>query len=221
MSGPNPYELSRQPLLLVISGPSGVGKNSVATALLSREAGLRRVVTATDRPPRPHETDGVDYHFISTTEFEGMIVRQELVEWARVYEQYKGIPKWELEQALTSDHDVLVLVDIQGARAVRDLIPQAITIFIASASEQELTQRLLERGGDTLTQIEARIRTVREEVSHLEEFDYLIMNIHGRLDAAVDQVQAILTAERCRIGRPTRAAAWSSTEATAEEGQNQ
>jgi guanylate kinase len=205
LSGPSPYGLSRQPLLVVISGPSGVGKNSVASALLGREAGLRRVVTATDRPRRPNETDGADYHFVSTTAFEGMIERQELVEWAKVYEQYKGIPKWELEGALTSGRDVLVLVDIQGAMALRKLMPEAISIFVAAASEQELTQRLLDRGADTHTQTEARIRTAEEEMSHLKEFDYLVMNYDGRLDAAVDQVQAILTAERCRIRRPTKA----------------
>jgi guanylate kinase len=162
------------------------------------------VVTATDRPRRPSETDGADYHFLSTAEFERLIAQEELVEWAVVYGQHKGIPKWELERALESGQDVLVLVDIQGAVAVRESMPQAISIFVAASSEAELIQRLRQRGGDTERQVEARISTAREEMAHLEELDYLVINHQGRLDDAVEQVESILTAERCRIGRTAR-----------------
>ncbi len=196
----NPQNSPSQPLLLVMSGPSGVGKNSLAHALLRRHpTTLRRVVTATDRPRRPSETQGVDYHFLSTAEFERLIEEEELIEWAVVYGQYKGIPEWALEQALESGQDVLVLVDIQGAAAVRDFMPQAISVFVAPPSEAELVRRLRKRGGDTERQVEARISTAREEMCHLEEFDYLVINYEGRLDQAVEQIEAILTAERCRI----------------------
>jgi len=141
----------------------------------------------------------VDYHFLSTAEFERLIAEEELVEWAVVYGQYKGIPKRELERALESGQDVLVLVDIQGAAAVKKFMPQAISVFLAPPSEAELVRRLRERGGDTERQVEARISTAREEMSHLEEFDYLVINHQGRLDEAVGQVEAILTAERCRV----------------------
>ncbi|MBM3301343.1 MAG: guanylate kinase, partial [Deltaproteobacteria bacterium] len=182
-------------------GPSGAGKNSLAVALLKGDPGLHRVVTATDRPRRPHETDGLDYHFLSREEFERLIAREELVEWATVYGQHKGIPKWELERALESGQDVLVLVDVQGAAAIRRLMPQAVSIFVAAPSEGEMIRRLSQRGGDTPQQVVARIATARQEMSHLEEFDYLVINHRGRLDEAVEQVEAILMAERCRIKR--------------------
>jgi len=201
MNCSNPSDFRPQPLLVVISGPSGVGKDSLATALLERDPTLRRVVTATDRPCRPNERDGLDYHFVSTAEFKRLIAQGELVEWAVVYGQYKGIPRWELERALESGQDVVVRVDVQGAAAIRRLMPQAILIFVAAPSEAEMIRRLRERGGDTEEQVEARIATAREEMSHLEEFDYLVINHQGRLDEVVEQVQAILTAERCRIRR--------------------
>jgi len=197
----NPSDFRPQPLLVVISGPSGVGKDSLVTALLGQDPTLRRVVTATDRPRRPNERDGVDYHFFSTADFERLIAQGELVEWAMVYGQYKGIPKCELEQALENGQDVVVRVDVQGAAAIRHLMPQAILIFVAAPSEAEMIRRLRERGGDTEEQVEARISTARQEMSHLEEFDYLVINHQGRLDEAVEQTQAILIAERCRIRR--------------------
>jgi len=192
-------DLRPQPLLVVISGHSGAGKDSLVTALLEREPTLRRVVTATDRPRRPNEVDGVDYHFVSTSEFKRMIAQGELIEWATVYGQYKGIPRWELEQALESGQDVVVRVDVQGAAAIRRLMPQAVLIFVAAPSEAEMIQRLRGRGGDTEEQVENRIATAREEMSHLKEFDYLVINRRGQLDEAVEQVRAILVAERCRI----------------------
>lgn len=197
----NPRDSQPRPLLVVISGPSGVGKDSLVATLLERDPALRRVVTATDRPRRPNERDGLDYHFVSRAEFEQMIAQGGLVEWAIVYGQYKGIPKWELERALESGQDVVVRVDIQGAAALRRLMPQAILIFVAAPSEAEMIRRLRERGGDTEEQVENRVATAREEMSHLEEFDYLVINRQGRLDEAVEQVQAILIAEHCRIKR--------------------
>jgi len=200
MTRPNSYGIQPQ-LLIVISGPSGVGKDSLVEALLRRNCALRRVVTTTDRPCRPGEVDGVDYHFVSTEEFERMIAQEEFIEWAKVYGQYKGIPQRELEQALESGQDVVVRVDVQGAATIRRLIPQAILLFVATSSEMEMVRRLRGRGGDSEEQVEARVSTAREEMACLEEFDYLIINRRGRLDEAVRQVEAILIAERCRIAR--------------------
>ena len=200
MNSSNSHDLQTQPLLVVISGPSGVGKDSLVAALLNRNPALHRVVTATDRPRRPDEVDGLDYHFISTGEFERLIAHEGLVEWARVYGQYKGIPKWELERALESGQDVVVRVDVQGAAAIHHFMPQAILIFVAAPSESELNRRLRKRGGDTEVQVDARIATAREEISRLKEFDYLIINHRGQLGEAVEQIEAILLAEHCRIG---------------------
>lgn len=199
MSPGSPYDFQFQPLLVVISGPSGVGKDSLVTALLQRDPSLRRVVTTTDRPPRPDETNGLDYHFVSTAEFERLIAQGQLVEWAVVYDQYKGITRGELERAVESGQDVVVRVDVQGAATIRRLMPQAILVFVAAPSEAEMIRRLRERGGDTEEQVEKRIVTAREEMSHGRDFDYLVINHQERLDEAVEQIQAILTAEHCRI----------------------
>jgi len=197
----NSYDFESQPLLVVISGPSGAGKDSLVKALLRRDSGLRRVVTTTDRPPRPDEREGLDYYFVSTAEFERLIAQRELVEWAIVYDQYKGITHWELGRALESGQDVVVRVDVQGAATIRALMPQAILIFLAPPSEAEMIRRLRERGGDSEEQVENRVGTAREEMSHLEEFEYVVINHQGQLDEAVEQIEAILVAERCRIGR--------------------
>jgi len=201
MDGAELYPVPSQPLLLVISGPSGVGKDSVVAALLARDPALRRVVTATDRPPRPDEADGLSYYFVSTADFERMIVQGELVEWARVYGQYKGVPRWELTRTLESGHDVVMRVDAQGAATIKRAIPQAILVFVAAPSEAELVRRLRGRGSDPEEQVAKRMATAQEEMSRLEEFDYLVINRSGCLDATVDQVQAILVAEHCRIRR--------------------
>jgi len=193
------HGIESQPLLVVISGPSGAGKDSLVRLLLKRDRGLRRVVTTTDRSPRADERDGVDYHFVSPAGFKHLIAQGELVEWAVVYGQYKGITRRELERAIASGEDMVVRVDVQGAATIRALMPQAILIFVTAPSEEEMIRRLRERSGDTIEQVENRIVTAREEMAHLRDFDYLVINHQGRLEEAVKQIQAILTAERCRI----------------------
>lgn len=188
-----------QPLLIVISGPSGVGKDTLIHRMKERHPELYFVVTATDRPPRPGEVDGQDYYFVSTEEFRRLIAEDELLEHAVVYGQYKGIPKQQVREALRSGRDVVMRLDVQGASTVRRLIPDAVLIFLTASSEQELEQRLRRRQGDTPAQIEQRIATAREELKRLPEFDYVVVNREGRLDEAVEDVLAIIRAEHCRV----------------------
>ena len=194
----DPFQREQPPLLIVISGPSGVGKDSVVQRMKERHSPFNFVVTATDRPPRPTEVHGRDYYFYSTAEFERMIASGELLEHACVYGQYKGIPKAHVRQALDSGEDVVMRLDVQGARTIKGLIPGAVTIFLTCESEEELIARLRERRTETEEDLQERLETTRQEMSCIPEFDYVVVNRRDELDTAVDDVAAIIRAEHCR-----------------------
>ncbi len=194
-----PYTFARQPLLIVISGPAGVGKDSLIQRMKKRDHPFHFVVTATDRAPRPGEVHGVDYFFLTTEEFLRMGREEELLEHAVVYGQYKGIPKQHVREALASGKDVVMRIDVQGAATIRRLTPEAVLIFLTASSEEELEQRLRARGDDSPEQLQKRIVTAREEMQRLPEFDYVVVNRDRELDRAVDDVLAIIKAEHCRV----------------------
>ena len=194
----NPYNLNSPPLLIVISGPAGVGKDSVIQRLKERGCALHFVVTATDRAPRPGEAHGVDYFFLPSAEFLRMKREQELLEHAVVYGQHKGVPKQQIREALASGKDVIMRVDVQGAATVRRLVPEALLIFLIATSEEELEERLRARGADAPHQLTKRLAAAREEMEQLSEFDYVVVNRDDELNGAVDDVIAIIQAEHCR-----------------------
>ncbi len=193
------YDFESEPLLVVISGPSGVGKDSLLQSVQERGFPFHFVVTVTDRPPRSNEVHGEDYFFVSTAEFEKMIEADELIEHAVVYGQYKGVPRQQVRKAIASGKDVIMRVDVQGAATIGEIAPEAVLIFLSACSEEELEERLRGRGGDTPKQIERRMATAREEMKRLPEFDYVVINRSGKLDSAVDDVLAIIRAEHCRV----------------------
>jgi guanylate kinase len=194
----NPYTFETHPLLIVLSGTPGAGKDSVIQCLKEREHPFHFVVTATDRPPRPGEVHGKDYFFLTTAEFAGLIEDDELLEHAIVYGQHKGVPKQQVREALASGKDVVMRIDVQGAATVRSLVPEAVLIFLTAPSEEELVQRLHQRGSDSPEQLEKRIATARKEMRRLSEFDYVVVNRDGELEQAADDVLAIVRAEHCR-----------------------
>ncbi|MEW6649753.1 MAG: guanylate kinase [Chloroflexota bacterium] len=189
----------RQPLIVVISGPSGVGKDTAIQALKKRRLNLHVVVTATDRKPRPEEVDGVDYHFVTTERFEEMIRNDELIEYARVYNDYKGIPRREVTGALESGKDVIFRVDVQGAARLRQIFPAAVMIFLLPASFEELQARLVARTSESPESLRKRIDTARQEMQRLPEFEYAVVNPNGCLERTIDQIVAILNAEHLRV----------------------
>lgn len=195
----NPYEPNIQPLLIVISGPSGVGKDSVVQCLQERGTPFHFVVTATSRTPRPNERDGVDYFFITEDEFTALIEQDELLEHALVYGQYKGIPKDQVRQAMNSGKDVVMRLDVQGAETIKNLFPDAVLIFLSAVSEQELIERLEARRTDTDLQIRKRIKTAKKEIDKARLFDYIVINADDQLDAAVDHILCIIQAEHSRV----------------------
>mgnify|MGYP001235016348 CR=1 FL=1 len=188
-----------QPLLVVISGPSGVGKDSVVRGLKERNLRMHFVVTATTRPRREEETQGVDYFFLSKDEFARMIEQDELIEYAIVYNDYKGIPKQQVRTALASGLDVVMRVDVQGATTIRKLAPEAVLVFLTTESEAALVRRLKARQTETAENLNLRIATARQELKRAAEFDYLIVNADGRLDETIDTVIAIIQAEHQRV----------------------
>jgi guanylate kinase len=190
-----------EPLLVVISGPSGVGKDSVIARMRERGHRFCFVVTMTDRPPRPGERDGVDYHFVSTEQFEALIANDGFFEHAQVYGQYKGVPKDAARRALASGIDVVLRLDVQGAATVRAKIPEALTVFLSPPSLQVLVSRLRRRSGDSQRQLQRRIETALGEMRCAEAFDFLVINREGCLDETIDKVVAIIQAEKCRTRR--------------------
>jgi guanylate kinase len=195
----DPYDFQCHPLLVVISGQSGVGKDSLLQGLKERDHPFHFVVTATDRPPRPGEVHGVDYFFLTTEEFLEMKRAGELLEHAIVYGQNKGIPKQQVREALDSGKDVIIRVDVQGAGTIRHMVPEAVLIFLVASSEEELKRRLRTRRCDSPEQLQERIVTAQAEIAQLPNFDYVVVNPDGELHRAVDSVMAIIRAEHCRV----------------------
>jgi guanylate kinase len=186
-------------LLVVVSGPSGVGKDSVIAR--ARELGCRLhfVPTVTSRAPRPGEVDGRDYHFVSDEQFQAMIAAGEFLEWALVYGDYKGNRRADVRAALDAGHNVVLRLDTQGARTIRRLVPPAILVFISAPSWEDLESRLRQRNTESAEALARRLRTAQAEMTTLPEFDYVIVNRWGELDAAAGQLKAIVEAEECRV----------------------
>src|SRR5512137_783226 len=163
-----------QPLLIVISGPSGVGKDTVIQRMIERNLPFHFVVTATTRSPRPNEVNGKDYFFYSNDQFAKMIKKGELLEHAIVYNDYKGIPKAQVRDALASGEDVVMRLDVQGAATIRNLYPDALLIFLSPQDEAEMVKRLVERKTETPEGLKVRIATARQEMYHVNSFDYAV-----------------------------------------------
>jgi len=187
------------PLLIVISGPSGVGKDTVLQRMKERGLPFQFVVTATTRPQREGEAHGRDYWFVTKDEFARMIEADELIEYAIVYNDYKGIPKRKVREALANDKDVILRLDVQGAETIRKLAPGALLIFLTTESEDELVRRLESRKTETPEELKLRIATARKELQRIEAFDYVIVNQDYHLDETVDTIRAIINAEHHRV----------------------
>ena len=186
------------PLLIVISGPSGVGKDAVLGRMKERGLPFHFVVTATTRARRPNEVDGRDYHFVSHAQFQRMIERGELIEHAKVYNDFKGIPRAQVAEGLAGGRDVAMRVDVQGAATVRALAPEALLIFLLAASEAELERRLRARRTESPEDLALRLQTARQELKQIDAFDYAVVNRDFALDATVDTIVAIIHAEHHR-----------------------
>ncbi len=189
----------KAPLLIVISGPSGIGKDTVVQGMKDRDLPFHFVITATTRPPRENEVNGEDYFFYSKEEFEALIEADEFLEHAWVYSSYKGVPKSQVREALKSGEDVVMRLDVQGAKTVHNLCPDAILIFLTANSKEEWLQRLKDRHSETDDELALRIQTAKKEYDTLDIFDYIIINEHDKLDDTLDVIENIISAEHHRV----------------------
>ena len=190
--------LPTNPLLIVISGPSGIGKDAVVGLLRETNHDTHFVVTMNSRAPRSDEVEGVDYFFVSREEFEEKIAKDELIEYARVYSDYKGIPKSQVKEAFDSGKDVIMRLDVQGAMTIRKLCPDAILIFLTANSREEWINRLLERRSETPDELEVRLCVASKEYVLIDQFDYLVVNSDQHLEQTIADIQAIIKAEHLK-----------------------
>ncbi len=187
-----------RPLLVVLSGPSGAGKDAVLDELGRRGYPFHRVITATTRPPRVNERHGVDYYFHTDREFDSLISHGGLLEHAVVYGHRSGVPKRQVLDRLAGGVDVFVRTDVQGAAAIKEAMPDAVRIFIAPASIDEIEDRIRARNSDDEERIRRRIDTARSEMARSGEFEHVIVNEPGKLEETVDRLVSILEDERAK-----------------------
>jgi guanylate kinase len=188
-----------QPLLILLSGLSGAGKDTVLAGL--RKSGLPFYfsVSATTRKPRPGEKEGADYFFVSKKQFQQMIDNDELIEWANVYGNLYGRQKEPIRKALKQGQDVIVRLDVQGAAAYKKMLPEAVAIFMTTETIAELEERLKKRRTESAAELELRVKAAEKELKQLKVFDYIIVNRENELERAVGEVRAIIAAEKCRV----------------------
>ena len=190
-------------MMMVLSGPSGVGKDAVLSRI--RELGYSQhiVVTATTRTIRPTEKDGVDYIFLDQDTFDKKVADNEFLEWAEVYGNCYGVPKDQVREAISSGQDVIIKADVQGAATIKKLNPYGVFVFLAPPSFQDLEKRLRVRKTEAQIDLERRLETARGEIQQLPLFDYVVVNADGALDDAVAALESIIQAERWRYPRRT------------------
>ena len=193
------HHRSEHPLVIVLSGPSGVGKDTTIARI--KEAGVKfhYVVTATTREKRPGEVDGVDYYFLDRRDFARKIERDDFLEYAEVYGNFYGVPKKEVRQALQRGQDVIIKVDVQGAATLKKKIPDAVFIFLLPPSLEDLLERLTARNADTEVAVNTRICQAEEELKCMPLFDYCVINYNNDLDRTAEAVSGIITTEKYRV----------------------
>ncbi|MEO6045386.1 MAG: guanylate kinase [Tepidiformaceae bacterium] len=193
--------MKKKPLVIVLHGPAGVGKDSVIEKLKER-TGIKRATSATTRDPREGEKHGHDYYFLTRAEFEAGIAADDFVEYATVYDDYKGVHASEITRLIDSGEDMIIRTDVQGARTWREKLHGAVFIFLMAEDRETLRQRLSGRESETVESLDRRLAEIDEEIADMENNDYVVHNRHGALEAAVDELEAIIERERTNPERP-------------------
>lgn len=188
-----------RPLLVVLSGPSGAGKDAVLYRMKVSGYALKYVITATTRQQRPNETNGMDYYFVTFAQFQDMIKKDELLEWAEVYGNWYGIPKVQVRRSLEMGQDVIVKIDVQGAATIKKMVPNAVFIFLVSTSKDDLAMRLKQRHTESSADMALRLRAADDEMKQISRFDYVVVNHWDKIDQAVADIIGIIRAEKCRV----------------------
>jgi guanylate kinase len=193
-----PLSPTPKPLLIVLSGPSGAGKDAVLNHMKAAGYPAQFITTATTRPKRADEKDGIAYKFVSEPEFQKMLKNKELLEYANVYGHWYGVPREPIKKALEAGNDTIVKVDVQGAATLKKLLPEAVFIFLTSPTTEELESRLRERRTESEFDCDLRLKTAVDEMKQLRLFDYVVFNERNEIERAASAIAAIITAEKCR-----------------------
>ena len=184
-------------LLIVVSGPSGAGKGTICRQLLNTTSEIKLSVSVTTRNPRAGEVEGENYFFVEKNAFEELIEKNDLLEYARVYDNYYGTPRKYVMDHINQGKDVLLEIDIQGALQIKEKYPEGVFIFILPPSMKELKRRIIHRGSETEASLEKRFQSAFEEINYVKKYDYCVVN--DQLDQAVERVRAIIKAEKCKV----------------------
>jgi guanylate kinase len=203
MPRPSPSKISPgtgRPLLIILSGPSGVGKDAVLAKMKKVHFPIHHIVTLTTRSRRPSEKDNIDYRFVSKEEFLRLKENEELLESAIVYGNYYGVPRQDVLDALQAGQDVLVKVDVQGAETIKKAMPQAVAIFLTPPSKEDLLTRLKHRSTESAQEVGIRLKAAEDEFNRLPAFDYVVVNYWGEIDRAVSTINSILSIEKGSVG---------------------
>lgn len=188
-----------EPLVIVMSGPSGVGKDAILNRMKEMKYPLAFITTVTTRRRRDTEKQNIDYNFISEKEFQHLLENNGLLEWAQVYGNWYGVPRQPVKEALTEGKDTMIKVDVQGAATLKKIIPDAVFIFISPPSLDELSKRLIQRCSETPSDLALRLKKAEEEMQRSQDFDYIVCNQCDGIDLAIEQIRAIIIAEKCRV----------------------
>jgi guanylate kinase len=197
--GDPPFNLQPKPLLIVLSGPSGAGKDAILSRMKKTGYPIEFITTVTTRPRRAKEKSNVDYHFVSEESFQQILKNNKLLEWAKVYGNWYGVPKQPVKRALDKGRDIIVRIDTQGAATIKKIIPQAVFIFVVPLSIEELATRLKQRHTESPFDLALRLKTAEEEMKKLPLFDYVVFNRQDKIDLAVSAIEAVITAEKHRV----------------------
>lgn len=193
-------------ILLIVSGPSGVGKGTVCRYLLSMSDTVKLSVSTTTRSPRPTEREGIDYYFTSISRFKEMIEEGAFLEWAVVHGHYYGTGLEAVQNSLFHGEDLILEIDVQGAVQVMQKLPEAISVFLAPPSLEALEERIIGRGTESTEKINSRLTTARQEMESYYLYDYLVVN--DQVENAAELISAIIDAEKCKVSRGVRPPGW-------------
>lgn len=191
--------VKRKGLLLVVSGPSGAGKGTICKAILEQNDQIKLSVSATTRKPRNGEVHGVNYFFLEKEEFTSMIEKGEFLEYAQIYDNFYGTPKAAIMETLAKGQDVILEIEMQGARQVKKVYPEGIFIFVLPPSLKELKNRIVGRGTETAEEIEKRFSCAFEEIKQIDDYDYFIFN--KDVEKSVKELEAIISSEKNKVTR--------------------
>lgn len=193
--------INKKGLLLVVSGPSGAGKGTICKVLMNRNNDLKLSVSATTRQPRNGEVEGENYYFLTHEKFNDMISKNEFLEYAQTYSNFYGTPKGPVMESLEKGQDVVLEIEMQGARQVKQIYPEAILIFVLPPSLNELESRLFSRGTETKEQMQERLSCAFEEIKQIKDYNYFIFNETNREVEAAIEIENIISAEKNRSAR--------------------